>query len=100
MQPTVDNLRSALFKPVDAASVVLFRIGFGFIMLLDSVEHLFFVDLHSHYVAPKIFFRFYGFEWVPILRENVYAIYAVMAIASLGIMFGKYYRTSVITSTC
>jgi hypothetical protein len=95
MQPTVDNLRSALFKPVDAASVALFRIGFGFIMLLDSVEHLFFVDLHSHYVAPKIFFRFYGFEWVPILRENVYAIYAVMAIASLGIMFGKYYRTSV-----
>ena len=95
MNSRVQTIRNTLFSPVDAASVAAFRIGFGLIMLLDSIRHIYYYPLHKIYVAPLLFFRFYGFEWVPILHEKVFAVYAVMAIASFGILLGKFYRSSV-----
>ena len=95
MKSAFKIIRNSLFLPVDAASIAVFRIGFGLIMLIDSLYHLIFFNLHAMFVAPMIFFRFYGFEWVPILREKIYIVYMVTAIASVGILLGRYYRTSV-----
>jgi len=95
MNSIVQTMRNVLFNPVDAASVAAFRIGFGLIMLQHSLSHLFLHDLNAEYVVPKFLFRFYGFEWVPILREHIYTLFAVMAIASLGVLIGKFYRTSI-----
>lgn len=52
------------------------------------------MNLHASYAKPILFFRFYGFEWVPLLGENVPWVYAAIAFASLGVTFGKFYRTS------
>ncbi len=89
-----DTIREALFKPVDAASVAVFRIGFGLIMLTDAILHHG-NDLTAVYVEPEFLFRYYGFEWVPLLREHVFTVHVVMGVASLGIILGKFYRSSV-----
>jgi len=87
-------LKRTLFMPVDAASVAVFRMGFGLIMLLDALGHLRWVQLDAMYVQPPFMFRYYGFEWVPLLRGDIYTLYVVIAIASLGIIFGLFYRVS------
>ncbi|RCU45639.1 hypothetical protein EZV61_15045 [Corallincola luteus] len=90
----LNKLTDYFFRPIDAASIAVFRIGFGFVMFADAIGHLGFVDLDSMYVTPVLFFKYYGFEWVPVLREGVYWVYGVSAIASLGLMFGWHYRLS------
>ena len=88
------RLNSLLFTPTDAASVAVFRIGFGLVMLLDALGHLFFVPLDAMFVEPPFMFRYYGFEWVPLLREWIYPLYTLIGLASLGMMLGKFYRLS------
>lgn len=88
------TLQRILFTPVDAASVAVFRIGFGVVMLIDAIGHLFFVALDAMFVEPPFMFRYFGYEWVPLLREGVYVVYGIIAVASLGIIVGRFYHLS------
>lgn len=87
-------LQRHLFRPVDAASVAIFRIGFGCLMAGDAIFHLMFIPLDAIFVEPTFMFRYYGFEWVPLIGDNIYGVYLTIAIASLGVAFGFQYRTS------
>lgn len=87
-------LQRLLFTPLDAASVAVFRMGFGLVMLIDAVGHLTVAPLDAMFVNPDFMFRYYLFEWVPLLREWVYPLYDLIALASVGIMVGKFYRSS------
>lgn len=45
------------------------------------------------YVAPKMFFPFYGFEWVkPLPEAGMYIVFGALLFASLGILLGALYR--------
>lgn len=88
------RLQSIFFTPTDAASVAVFRIGFGLVMLIDAVAHIFFASLDAMFVEPTFMFRYYGYEWVPLLREHVYTVYGVIAVASVGMIVGIFYRLS------
>ncbi len=47
------------------------------------------------YVSPKVYFPYYGFEWVqPLGEAGMYAIFWLMALAALGLMLGLFYRIS------
>lgn len=92
-------LQRKLFTPLDAASVAVFRIGFGLVMLIDAVGHLFFVDLAGKFIEPPFMFRYFGFEWVPLLREWIYPAYAAIGVASIGLMLGYFYRFSALVVT-
>lgn len=47
------------------------------------------------YVQPKVYFPYYGFEWVqPLGEAGMYALFTLMALAALGIMLGLFYRFS------
>ena len=49
--------------------------------------------VHELYVAPKFHFTYYGFEWVKPLGEvGMYTVFAVMALAALGVALGAFYR--------
>lgn len=51
--------------------------------------------VHSMYVKPKLFFPYYGFEWVkPLGETGMYAVFTLMALAALFIILGLYYRLS------
>lgn len=45
------------------------------------------------YIMPKLFFPFYGFEWVKPLPGNLmYVVFALLLISSLSILLGFLYR--------
>lgn len=90
----LNKLVDHFYRPLDASSIAVFRIGFGLVMLIDAIGHIGFVDLQSMYVEPTLFFKYYGFEWLPELREGVYWVYGISAVASLGLMLGFHYRIS------
>ncbi len=60
--PVLRGLGSALFAPVDAASLVAFRIAFGVVMLKTSVEWA--VGGVVQTSAERSFhFAYFGFGW-------------------------------------
>lgn len=47
------------------------------------------------YVKPKLYFPYYGFEWVqPLGETGMYALFVLMALSALGLMLGLFYRLS------
>ena len=56
--------RRQMFEPVDATSLVVFRIGFGLLMLVDVVRYWGAGWISRYYIEPDFHFRYFGFEWV------------------------------------
>lgn len=56
--------RRRLFEPVDIASLVYFRIVFGALMVLEVVSYLVNGLPREYYIEPKVYFSYFGFEWV------------------------------------
>ena len=84
-----------LFSPVDGASLAVFRIGFGAIMLVEVCRYFSYDWVRAYYIDPKFHFTYYGFEWVKPWRGNgMYWHFAVMGLASIGVMLGAWYRFS------
>ena len=49
------------------------------------------------YVLPKLFFPYYGFEWVkPLPASGMYLVFGLLLLTSIGIMLGALYRFSAI----
>jgi hypothetical protein len=80
------------------APLAIFRIAFGAIMLISTIRFLLKGWVYNFYVLPKLFFPFYGFEWIkPLPETGMYLVFAIMLIASLCIMIGFFYRIAIIT---
>ena len=89
------TLRQLLFRPVDIAGLVVFRVLFGALMAWDSARYVTFGWVDSSYVDPPILFKYVGFLWVGVLpRPLMYAVFGVMVAASVCIALGLYYRLS------
>ncbi|HIG54054.1 MAG TPA: hypothetical protein EYG11_20580 [Candidatus Latescibacteria bacterium] len=58
---------SALFQPIDGACAAFFRIVFGLVMFVDIALHLGGEAVEHIWAAPRIHFKYYGFEWVQTL---------------------------------
>lgn len=47
------------------------------------------------YVLPKMYFPYYGFEWIkPFPAMGMYVVFALLLLCSLGILLGLFYRFS------
>ena len=97
----MNRLLSWLREPVDGASLAIFRISFGAILLWDvfrywlRIQRLF-LDSQGN-PGGGFQFKYYGWEWVPALPGNgMYVLFAIIGLASLGIMLGLFYRTACI----
>jgi hypothetical protein len=91
----IDRLKKYSNQKVNIAPLVIFRIAFGALMLLSISRFIFKGWVHSMYIMPKMFFPYYGFEWVkPLPGEGMYVVFAVLLVASLCIMLGAFYRLS------
>jgi len=78
------------------APLAVLRMAFGAIMFISTIRFILKGWVYDFYVAPKFYFPFYGFEWVKPLPElAMYLLFAVMAIASLFILLGLFYRISI-----
>jgi len=84
-------------KYIDVAPLVTFRILFGITTFISTLRFLLLGWVDLHFVDTKVQFKYFGFEWVKLLpAEWMYAIHILMLMASIGIVFGAFYRISAI----
>jgi hypothetical protein len=97
MEMVTDRINKYLYKKVSIAPLVVFRIAFGALMLLSISRFIAKGWVHSMYILPKMYFPFYGFEWVkPLPAAGMYIVFGLLLIAALGILLGAFYRLSAI----
>ncbi|PYK30859.1 MAG: vitamin K-dependent gamma-carboxylase, partial [Verrucomicrobia bacterium] len=87
--------RTRAFAPVDVASLVFFRIGFGLLMAWHVwsfyTEH----RLTSYFLEPHLLFKYYGFGWVhPWPGNGLYIHKLLIGVFALFIAAGFIYRAS------
>ncbi|MFD2245913.1 HTTM domain-containing protein [Pontibacter ruber] len=91
----LQQLKSYVTAPVSAAPLAVFRIIFGGMMLGSIVRFMAKGWVYDLYVMPKVYFPYYGFEWVkPLGETGMYTLFGLMALSALGIMLGLFYRWS------
>ena len=79
--------------PSPIAPLIVFRVLFGFIMVISIVRFFAKGWIYDLYVQPAYHFTYYGFSWVqPLGEAGMYAIFAIMGLAALAIMLGWQYR--------
>lgn len=85
-----------LFKPVDIASLVFFRIVFGILGFADIMGTWTFYHLHKGYFNPEKFqFAYIGFEWVKPFPEPFMSLFFFLLMAAaLCIALGRWYKLS------
>ena len=76
-------------------TLAVFRIGFGVMMLLSVLRFWYNGWIEKLYLEPTYFFSYQHFEWVKPLGNWTYAVFALVAISSIGIALGYRYRLSV-----
>jgi hypothetical protein len=82
-----------------AAPLAAFRFLFGAIMVLSTLRFMLKGWVYDLYVAPQLFFTYYGFEWIrPLPETGMYLLFSLLTLAFLGIALGAFYRLSAFTA--
>jgi hypothetical protein len=85
--------RNLLTKQVSIAPLVVFRIAFGILMFASTLRFILKGWVDQMYVAPKVFFPYYGFEWIdPLPVAGMYAVFFIMLASTILITAGFLYR--------
>ncbi|GAB4466953.1 MAG: HTTM domain-containing protein [Thermoflexibacter sp.] len=86
-----------LFAPVSAIPLVVFRIGFGTLMLLSTIRFWLKGWIEELYIKPKFYFAYYGFEWVkPLPAYGMYILFFLVGLSALLIASGFFYRIATV----
>ncbi|MCB9044515.1 MAG: HTTM domain-containing protein [Chitinophagales bacterium] len=94
MKQKIANIASAeqFEKPVYSASLAVFRVVFGFMLFFSTVRFWLKGWIEELYINPKMFFTYWGFEWVHPLGQYTYLLFIVCGISALFFALGLYYR--------
>ncbi|APY10808.1 hypothetical protein BWZ22_05960 [Seonamhaeicola sp. S2-3] len=93
-------INNGLFKHIDNAALIVFRVIFGLLCFLESVGAIFTGWVKRTLIDPEFTFSFIGFEWLqPLPGYGMYGYYAIMGVFSLFVMLGYKYRFSIIAFT-
>jgi len=91
------HLRDRLFAPVDIASLVVFRIAFGVIMMWEVWRYFDKGWIARSYLEPDFLFKYGGFAWVePWPGSGLHWHFAVLGLAAFMITIGAFYRLACI----
>jgi hypothetical protein len=83
------------FEPVDAASLVAFRIAFGVLMFVEVLRYFFHGWIEQYFIVPIFHFTYFGFGWVrPWAGPGMYIHFAVLGLLALFVAAGIWYRAS------
>ncbi len=86
----------ALFRPVDIAPLVFFRIVFGLVMFWEVGRYFGRGWIASKFIEPEFFFTYYGFDWVsPLPGSGMYLVFALLGIFSVLIVLGLFYKAAI-----
>ena len=83
------KLVERMFRSVDAASLGVFRILFGELMVWEVVRYWAIGRITRDYMEPRLHFPYPFFEWVrPWPGRGMEWHFAVMGLAAIGIALG------------
>ena len=91
------NLKTYLSKNYSASPLIIFRIGFGFMMLYSIIRFWSKDWINTLYLQPKFHFTYYGFEWVKPLGNLTYLLFFICGLSALFVALGFKYRVAIIT---
>ncbi len=80
-------------RPIDASWLVVFRIGFGSLLVVEAVRYLVSGAIQHYYVDPTFHFKYFGFSWVePWPGIGMHVHFVVMGLLAVAIAIGLLYR--------
>lgn len=93
-----DHLQRYLSRELPSSRLGILRALFGAMMVFSCIRFMVLGWVQTQYVEPKLHFPYMGFEWVVSLGSpGMDTLFALMLCAAIGVMFGAWYRTSIIT---
>ena len=94
----ISIIRTKLQREVHIAPLVTFRIVFGLMMLGSMLRFWAKGWIYELYIAPKVYFTYYGFEWVrPLGEVGTYLLFGLLIISSLFVALGFLYKYATTT---
>ena len=92
----LDRAAVAGSRPVSGASAAAFRIAFGTLGVIAVIRFAARGWIDEFYIAPEHHFTYSGFWWVqPWPGWGMYAHFALLGVAALGVALGYRYRLSI-----
>lgn len=83
-----------LFAPVDNATLVLFRLMFGGIMLWEVTRYFKYNWISRYWIEPRYNFSYWPFNFEPLPGDGMYVVWWLLGILALCIFLGLFYRIS------
>jgi vitamin K-dependent gamma-carboxylase len=81
------------FSPIDTAGLVALRVLFGTLIAFAAARFVANGWVAEHFLEPKHFFTYWGFEWVrPLGGPWMYVLYGVLFVSALAVAAGAFYR--------
>jgi len=89
-------LNKFLYRPIDIAPLVFFRMVFGVLGFMDVIGVWAYYHMYKDSFNPNnLQIKYYGFEWVQTIPDPWLSIaFWLIAIAGLCVALGKWYRLS------
>jgi len=89
----IDRLRARAVEPVDGASLFLFRIALGALLLIGVARLFAYGWIGQLYVEPEFFFSYWGLSWVkPWPGIGMYLHVGLLGLAAVALMVGFHHR--------
>ena len=93
-------MKFQLFKRIDNAPLIIFRIFFGLLLAAESFGAIATGWVRRVFVDAQFTFSHIGMEWLqPLPGNGMYFYFVVMGISGLLVMLGYRYRLSLLTFT-
>lgn len=93
----VTKLLRQLQNPVHIWPLVVFRIGFGLLMLFSTLRFVLMGWVDQFYISPAFHFTYWGFSWVhPLPGDWMYTPFVIMAACAVLITIGAAYRPAMV----
>lgn len=91
-------MNTFLFKRIDNAPLIVFRIFLGILIFAEAVGALVLGWVNEIFVAPEFTFPLAGFEFLkPLPGIGMYVLFAGMALLGILISIGYWYRIAVLS---
>lgn len=88
-------LTKFLFTKIDNSSLIVFRVIFGLLILLESVGAIFTGWVRDTLVNPQFTFNYIGLDFLqPLSGNGMYYYFAIMGLLGFFVMIGYRYRFS------
>lgn len=97
MSSNLAGWKERFFAPVDGASLALFRILFGAVILFEAWRYETNNWMEDKFLFPTFRFSYYGFEWVdPLPPALMLWVTKLLAIFAFLVMVGLFFRVAAV----